>query len=160
LKRRRKKSIGAYHSAVPTPVIDPRLSTGWVSPERLQASPLRRTARSLLTSACRAGPPILRCWIKIGGPARALQTRSVIILTQEAAAQASILRGPDRRPILFSDELPGGAGGARLPSFAFTTAFCKRSSWNGQRPARLAPLGLSFVAGARSLTGCPLGPAL
>ena len=51
-----KEGIGAYHSAVPTPVIDPRLSTGWVSPERLQASPLRRTARSLLTSADEKDP--------------------------------------------------------------------------------------------------------
>ena len=75
--RKNGRGVGAYRSAVPTPVIDPRLSTGWVSPERLQASPLRRTARSLLTSAYyRAGPPILMCWIKIGGPAPASQTRS------------------------------------------------------------------------------------
>src|ERR1035438_7089626 len=101
-------------------MIDPRLSTGGVSPERLQPSPLPRTARSLHTSACRAGPPILRCWIKIGRPAPALQTRSILILLQDAhsapgrfwvlfpARNARIALAPsvEETPFLFPRSLP------------------------------------------------------
>src|ERR1700692_4556508 len=47
-----QRRSGAHHPAVPTPVMT-HVVNGRVSPERLQASPLRnRSARSLLTSAC------------------------------------------------------------------------------------------------------------
>jgi hypothetical protein len=88
LEERKERTTRPYRPPALTHVY----KTRWVPPERLQASPLRRTARSLLTSADRVGLPILRCWIKIERPAPASQERSRVIIPQKAERTSGYFR--------------------------------------------------------------------
>src|ERR1035438_9144267 len=66
----------------------------------------------------RAGPPILRCWIKIGRPAPASQKRSGTILSQMGEGNRKVWihsGGAETRRKTETKSRPEGAGEAEIP---------------------------------------------